>query len=255
MSTRTNTYDRLLAAARQLLQSGSVPTAGQVAEEAGVSLSTYHRAVESHASLLADAGHIAEPSARDRLLDAAIALLGEVTVRSLLMEDVAARAGVSRGTLYRIFPGKPALFEELARSRAPLASLGTALKALGDRPPSEVLPNLIAAATPRLMSNRGLIRALVAEGSNEAIGTGREMVRSMYREIVDYIVGRMEAGQLRKMDPTVATIALLGPLLTYTVTLPDLWFGDESAPDAHETIAALVQVWLRGMAPLDQEGE
>jgi AcrR family transcriptional regulator len=251
MVDRRKTYRRVVDAARELLPTNPAPTASQVAARAGVSLSTYYRTASSHAAVLADAGYVAEPSARERLLDAARELLGEAGMSNLLMDDVAARAGVSRGTLYRLFSGKAALIEALAYSRAPLAALGPALQTLGDQPPDEVLPTIITAATPHMLANRGMLRAILGEGSIEAAegGPAREVISAMYHDLAAYIAKQMDAGRLRRTDPIVATIALVGPLLTFILTRPDFWFGEEPASDPGATIGELVQVWLRGMQP------
>src|SRR5262245_30726315 len=93
---------RVVATARSLLATGAVPTADAVAAAAGLPHATYYRLIGgSHKALLREAGYVAEPSARERLLDAAAALLAEVGLAGLLMDAVAERAGVSRATLYR----------------------------------------------------------------------------------------------------------------------------------------------------------
>src|SRR5690242_498389 len=129
--------ERILAAARRLLEAGEVPTAEAVAATAGVSRSTYYRLIGgSHEALLREAGYVAEPRARDRVLDAAAALMDEVGITGLLMDAVAERAGVSRATLYRLFPGKAELLSELARARISTSVLGSVLAFAADRPPA-----------------------------------------------------------------------------------------------------------------------
>ena len=55
-----------------------------------------------------------EPSARDRLLDAAYACVARYGIGKTTMEDVAREAGVSRATVYRTFPtGKDQLVREV----------------------------------------------------------------------------------------------------------------------------------------------
>ncbi|MEZ0240345.1 MAG: TetR family transcriptional regulator [Chloroflexota bacterium] len=53
------------------------------------------------------------PETRTRLLDAAFEVVAEFGMSRLTMDDVAARAGMTRATLYRYFPSRDALFLEL----------------------------------------------------------------------------------------------------------------------------------------------
>lgn len=61
-----------------------------------------------------------------RLLDAAIACIARVGVSKTTLDDVAREAGCARATLYRYFPGKPALLGALVGREA--ASLEAALR-------------------------------------------------------------------------------------------------------------------------------
>jgi AcrR family transcriptional regulator len=250
-------HARVVGIARALLANGNggAPSAAAVAAAVGVSRSSYYRlAGGSHRALLRAAGHVERPPTRERILDATAALLEEVGLAGLLMDAVAGRAGVSRPTLYRLFPGKAELFAELARRRAPLAALGPALAAVADRPPEEVLPALVAAAVPRLLANRGVLRAVLAEATTRGpeSGAGWTIITGAYAALADYLRGQMAAGRLRRTDPLAAVQALLGPLLLYAVVRPDFWAavaGGAPAPEPERTLAAVVQIWLRGLRP------
>ena len=50
------------------------------------------------------------------LLDAALEVFAEKGFAAARMEDIAARAGAAKGTLYLYFPSKEAVFEALVRS-------------------------------------------------------------------------------------------------------------------------------------------
>ncbi len=49
------------------------------------------------------------------LLDAALEVFAERGFAAARMEDIAARAGASKGTIYLYFPSKEAVFEALVR--------------------------------------------------------------------------------------------------------------------------------------------
>ena len=50
-----------------------------------------------------------------QILDAAFAVFGEHGLSAARLEDIAQRAGVSKGTIYLYFPNKEALFQEMIR--------------------------------------------------------------------------------------------------------------------------------------------
>jgi len=58
------------------------------------------------------------PEARaEELVDAAVEVFGEVGFAKAKLEDVARRAGVSKGTVYLYFASKEALFQEMVRQK------------------------------------------------------------------------------------------------------------------------------------------
>ena len=57
--------------------------------------------------------------------------------RKLSMDDLAATAGVSRATLYRLFPGKSALFGELIRAFSPWEPVADVIDAMPEGRPEK----------------------------------------------------------------------------------------------------------------------
>ncbi|MFN8556732.1 MAG: hypothetical protein U0531_05080 [Dehalococcoidia bacterium] len=70
-----------------------------------------------------------------------------------------------------------------------------------------------------------------------------------FAALVSYVEGQIAAGRLRRMDPA-GRAGLLGPLLLIAVAQPDFWTEvTGKAPAPAQTVADLVQLWLRGMRP------
>src|ERR1700682_2339249 len=114
------TRERILGKARGLLAKGGSPTVAEVAAAAGVSRASFYRAFESREALLEALDIEPEPGARERILGAALKLLGAQGLTALSMDDLATEADVSRATLYRLFPGRAELFTSFLPGYPPL---------------------------------------------------------------------------------------------------------------------------------------
>src|SRR4029450_6011805 len=112
----------------------------ELAARAGVSRATLYRLFGSQQHLLHELGLTPPPTVRSRILDTALELVGRHGLAELSMDELAAPAGVSRATLYRLVPGKEALFAELVRRFSPFEPIAAVLETAGDRPPAEVIP-------------------------------------------------------------------------------------------------------------------
>ncbi len=113
------------------------------------------------------------------------------------MDDVADRAGVSRASVYRLYPGKPALFAALLAAESPFAEVSATLHRLHDRPPGEVLPTLLRILDRVLTPRIGVLRALMFEvsvGTPEAVEAAQAALRPMLGEVSAYFAGQMDAG-------------------------------------------------------------
>ncbi len=243
----------MLGATRRLGRRG-VPTVDQVARAAGVSRATVYRLFRSRDELLARAGLRPDPDAADRSLRAAAALIEERGLHGFTFDDVAERARVSRATVYRLFPGRPALLKALLLGYSPLQPVVETFERLRDRPPDEVMPAVARAAVAVVDRNRGLLLSVLSDGARldaEVLETLRFAVVRMAAVAVPYLAGQMAAGRLRRAHPTLAIQAFVGPLFVHVLTRPVL--GALPLPGAlpplEETATELAGAWLRAFTP------
>jgi len=118
-------------------------------------------------------GRPRDPRKRDAILDAARALFFARGIEAVTMEAVASASGVSKMTLYGLFPDKATLFEEVARAQA-----GRLLGVLGAAFPQESradpAPPLLREALARFGAallgfwNSAEVRAFIAIMATEA---------------------------------------------------------------------------------------
>ncbi|MCX2183503.1 TetR/AcrR family transcriptional regulator [Streptomyces sp. SKN60] len=108
------------------------------------------------------------PTARESLLDTALAALGTLPWSAVRMVDVAARARVSRQTLYNEFGSKEGLARALVRREADAYLLGVRRVLAAPAPPER---NLVAVAewTVARAAERPILRALLTDAWNDAL--------------------------------------------------------------------------------------
>lgn len=230
----------------------SQPTMNELAAAAGVSLSTLYRLFGSRERLLRELEVELPPSTHERVLDAAYELVGQHGLADLAMEEVAVAAGVSRATLYRLFPGKSELFRDLLRSRSRWEVIARSLEAMSDRPPEEVMPATARAIVAATTRGGGLLLPLLSElshGTSEITEGAAYAAGRWVDAIGRYLTAQMEAGRLRRMDPMLAFTAFASPIGVHLLTRPlaERYLGVTTP--VQEAVDQLVQVWLRAMAP------
>jgi AcrR family transcriptional regulator len=250
------TRDRILTKARGLLRTGGSPTVAQLAAAAGVSRSGFYREFESREALLEALDLHPEPGARERILDAALNLIGAGGLNALSMDDLATRADVSRATLYRLFPGKAALFTSLVHAFSPLDPVTELLSTRQDEPPEVLMPE-IARTVYRTFygggeSRVGVLRALFFEISSLSPDTAegaQDAIRGLVGSLVFYLMSQMRDGRLRQIHPLLAIQLFVGPIFFHLLTRPlaERMLGLDI--DGEQSVTLLAESWLRAMEP------
>lgn len=250
------TRERILSKARGLLRTGGNPTVAQLAAAAGVSRTSFYREFESREALLEALDLQPEPGARDRILEAALKLVGANGLTALSMDDLAARADVSRATLYRLFPGKAALFTSLVHAFSPLDPVTELLSTRQDDPPEVLMPE-IARTVYRTFygageSHVGVLRALFFEISSlspDTVEGGQDAIRGLVGSLIFYVMAQMRDGRLRHMPPLLALQSFVGPIFFHLLTrqMAERLLGLDI--DGERAVTLLAEGWLRAMTP------
>ncbi|MBS0410492.1 MAG: TetR/AcrR family transcriptional regulator [Proteobacteria bacterium] len=170
---------------------------------------------------------------RERLLVAAKAAFEEVGT-DVALEEVARRAGVGIGTLYRHFPNRDALVEAVYRRE--VRQLGEAAERLAaDRPPFEALREWL-----RLLVDYIATKKLMAPALAPVVGAKPEVYAAsgpIIAGAVDALLGRARAAGAIRADLT--TDDLTRALIGFT-------YGSEG-PGWKESALRLVDVFLDGL--------
>lgn len=223
----------------------------ELSAAAGVAPRTLYRLFGGREALLREAGCVPQPTTRQRILDAALEKIGQHGLPGMSMDDLATAAGVSRATLYRMFPGKASLFAEVVQTFSPWEPVADVLDALAGRPPDEVIPAVAQAIAAAMEDRVGVLMRIVLELRHGDPDTAEAVRRTMARglpDLVSYLDGQMRAGKLRKMHPVLALQLLAGPIMAHHLTRPLAEQTTDFPISRPELLDEIVQAWLRAMA-------
>src|SRR2546430_7704928 len=99
---------------------------------------------------------------RQRLYEAAVALIAEQGFSATTVDDIAERAGVAKGTVYYNFPSKTALFEDLLRHGVGLLTADFRAAVAG-KPPGAAVSALVRAQLEYIRQYRSFAQLLLSE--------------------------------------------------------------------------------------------
>jgi AcrR family transcriptional regulator len=243
---------QMVNAARDILATDPEASIELVVRRAGVSRATFYRHFRSRDALLSSIAHEPRPPARTRILVAAQEMLIRTSLSDLAMDDLARAADVSRGTLYRIFPGKAALMDGLIEAYSPLEVVREIVTNHRDEPPSVVLPMTAKAIVGVAGERLGLMRAMFLEltaGSEAALSGMRPAFIATLGVVAEYMTAQMNIGRMRRMHPLVALQAFIGPIFFHLLSRPVLERFTEFPMSPQDAVGELMTVIVAGLDP------
>ncbi|WP_152048822.1 TetR/AcrR family transcriptional regulator [Aureimonas psammosilenae] len=173
------------------------------------------------------------------IVAAAMSVFAEKGFAAARIDEVAARAGTAKGTVYLYFATKEDLFRAVARAALDLhLSPDAAVATPDDIRLHDEVPRLLDRAAILLADGRltGIARMIVAEAH-----TFPDLARIWYEDVTAPLIGRLTSlikraqarGEVREGDPRVHAFSIVGPLLTGSL-FHDV-FGQAGAdlPDLH----------------------
>ena len=188
----------------------------------------------------------------DEILAAALASFAERGFAATRLEDVAARAGISKGTLYLYFKGKEELFEAVVRATLlPNLERIEALTASFQGPSALLLERLLLTIAGVMDSRAGAIPKLVIAEAGNFPELARfyleEVVRRGLRLIGTILRRGIERGEFRAVDVDHAVFCVIGPMLLAALWKNSLEAYDDAPLDTQALVRAHLEVLLRGL--------
>ncbi len=189
------------------------------------------------------------------ILEAALAVFAEKGFAAARMDDIAARAGVSKGTIYLYFPSKEAVFKALVRETVG-ARIGeiTSIIQKHEGP----TPELLEAALRnfgQFISTSDLVvlpKIVIAEAGNfpDLARFYREEVIERGLSVLGGIVARgIERGEFRPIPTEHAVRLIMAPLLIVMIWRTTFARFDAKPYDYMGLIEEHIQTLLKGLAP------
>ena len=189
------------------------------------------------------------------ILDAALACFAERGFAAARMDDIAERAGVTKGTIYLYFENKEAVFKALIRE-----SIGARVNEVleqvraSDAPARDIL-RMMVTNIGGIMRTSDLVvlpKIILAEAGNFP-----ELARFYREEIIDKGLGAITTvvargvarGEFRQVAPQFVARLLIAPALMVAVWRTTFAQFDAEPFDNEGFLETHLDILLRGLAP------
>jgi AcrR family transcriptional regulator len=188
----------------------------------------------------------------EEILDAALAEFTERGFEAARVEDIAKRAGISKGGVYLYFPSKTALLEALIEAKvSPLARLAQTIAATGADDPMAALRMIATAAAHRLGDAKVFaVPRLVISVSGRFPEIAEyyrvhvvELARGALEHLIDAAIAK---GALRRVDTQAAARAFIGPIL-FEALWTHVLKGENALGNPEKLVEQHFDVWLNGL--------
>jgi AcrR family transcriptional regulator len=176
------------------------------------------------------------------------------------LDDIAARAGVTRGTLYLYFPSKEDLFKAVVRqSIVPIIARIEQTIAGYRGPTAELLTKLILTFPDAVLTSpvSAIPKLVIAEARNFpelAQFYLDEVVRRGRRAISAAIQRGVARGEFRPVDMDHIFFCVIAPVLLTALWQHSLGLYDKKGLNPHAVCRAHVDVLLRGLLQRGERG-
>lgn len=190
----------------------------------------------------------------DEVLDAALDLFIASGFSATRVEDIARRAGISKGAVYLYFDSKEAILAALVRrSVVPVAVDAVSQSALEQADAAETIRLMVRTVAGRMADGRifAIPRIIFAEAGNFP-----DLVQMYRREVIERGIGALEAlvkrgieqGQFRPVNPRHAVRGIIGPLIAHLLLWRVFGFDDESDVDIDSFVESHLDLLFRGLS-------
>lgn len=188
------------------------------------------------------------------ILEAALATFVERGYAATRIDEIARRAGVSKGTMYLYFRNKEALFRAVVeRSMVPMVERGEEIARAHRGTSRELFASILHAWWDALEASpaSGLTKLMVAEAGNFP-GTTRHFVTEVFlrrRRLLARVIRRgVRDGEFRSVRPDLAVRLAIAPILLASIWKHSFQQREPEPLDLRSLVRLHTKTFLRGIA-------
>ncbi|MBU6297076.1 MAG: TetR/AcrR family transcriptional regulator [Alphaproteobacteria bacterium] len=189
------------------------------------------------------------------ILDAALTVFAEKGFAAARMEDIAARAGVTKGTIYLYFSSKEDVFKSLARVSVGATLTDAALQAgRFEGSAREFLTMFLSAVAEMIQHGERVIlpKIIIAESGNFP-----ELARFWRDEVIDKAMAMLSgviakgiaSGEFRNLPADHVARLCIAPLILSIIWRTTFAPYDKTPFDYRKLFETHIDVLLKGLAP------
>jgi len=186
---------------------------------------------------------------KDRILRTALKLFSKKGYLGATTKEIAGGAGIAEVTLFRHFPSKEKLFEEVINTYSFLPALKGLLPEIEKLPYEEGLRVIARNFLNTLTLRKNLIRIMHSE-----IPQYPDKIKEIYHSLIDevrktlasYFAKMQRRGMVRKFDPELSARAFLGMFLSYFNAEHFLMHKKRDSADTDVVIREFVSLFAQG---------
>lgn len=191
----------------------------------------------------------------EEIVNAALATFSECGFAATRLDDVAARAGVTKGTIYLYFKNKEDLFQAVVRQTV-IPKLDRAEQEVREWPGStaELLRHMVrgwwtsVGKTPLA----GVVKLIVAEATNFPDVTRfyhKEVIRRGHKLFAQVLQRGVDSGEFRPVDVPLTVRLVTAPMLMAVVHSQSLYRCVREPIDWDRYVETHLEMLLRGLTP------
>lgn len=193
---------------------------------------------------------------REEICRAAASLFARQGFERTTTKEIAARAGISEGTIYKYFTSKQEILFAFIQPKA-LSTVPTFFDEPTTRSDAEIISAFIDDRFRLWEENRDLMRVILSEAMfSPTLAAGlNSMLHPAFQAVERFIARRMAEGAFRQLDAAIAARGLIGHVLAYFFKWNLLGTGAPDVATRQQLADELTELFLHGISRPDPAAE
>ncbi len=187
---------------------------------------------------------------RYRILSAALALFSQKGYIGATTREIAAEAGIAELTLFRHFPRKELIIEEILQTRSILSAVRDIMPAVQELSCEAALNTIARVFLATLRERKDLLKIFLSECSrypDQIKEMHFSLMANLFETLAEYLKELQEKKIIRSMELTSAAQAFFGIFYSYFISREIIGFVDASGASEDDSISNYINLFIHGI--------